>query len=145
MAKYGRIIPGAEQKLSVFSRHLVATHTTMNVMHIKLPGIPLCTLLHFVFYLIWCCFELYSIDRLYMKYAAYGKFQQVFAQKFIYSEKATNFAKSPPYFWLAIHKVRWRFCNILWPSQNIWTLKFGFSEKATNFETIFHLIWCLLS
>jgi hypothetical protein len=33
--------------------------------------------------------------------------------------------KSPPYFWLALHrtKVRWRFHKILWPSQNIWTLK----------------------
>ena len=32
--------------------------------------------------------------------------------------------KSPPYFWLALHraKVRWRFRKILWPSQNIWTL-----------------------
>ena len=37
--------------------------------------------------------------------------------KFIYSYKATKF-------WLAIHrkKVRWSFCKILWPSQNIWTL-----------------------
>ena len=36
-----------------------------------------------------------------------------------------NFAKSHPYIWLALHrtKVRWRFCKILWPSQNIWTLK----------------------
>ena len=35
-----------------------------------------------------------------------------------------NFAKSPPYFWLALHrtKVRWRFRKILWPSQNTWTL-----------------------
>ena len=35
-----------------------------------------------------------------------------------------NFAKSSPYFWLVLHltKVRWRFCKILWPSQNIWTL-----------------------
>ena len=35
-----------------------------------------------------------------------------------------NFAKSSPYFWLALHrtKVRWRFRKILWPSQNIWTL-----------------------
>ena len=32
--------------------------------------------------------------------------------------------KSSPYFWLALHrtKVRWRFCIMLWPSQNIWTL-----------------------
>ena len=44
-------------------------------------------------------------------------------KKYIYSEK---FAKSSPYFWLALHsrtKLRWRFCKILWPSQNIWTLK----------------------
>ena len=33
-----------------------------------------------------------------------------------------HFAKSSPYFWLALHrtKVRWRFCKILWPSQNIY-------------------------
>ena len=37
--------------------------------------------------------------------------------KFIFSEKATQF-------WLVLHttKVRWRFRNILWPSQNMWTL-----------------------
>ena len=42
----------------------------------------------------------------------------------IFWEGHKNFAKSPPYFWLALHrtKVRWRFRNILWPSQNIWTL-----------------------
>ena len=36
-----------------------------------------------------------------------------------------NFAKSPPHFWLALHrtKVWWRFRKILWPSQNIRTLK----------------------
>ena len=35
-----------------------------------------------------------------------------------------NFAKSSPYFWLALHrtKVRSRFDKILRPSQNIWTL-----------------------
>ena len=35
-----------------------------------------------------------------------------------------NFAKSPLCFWLALHrtKVRWKFCKILWPSQNVWTL-----------------------
>ena len=38
--------------------------------------------------------------------------------KFIYSEKATKFT------WLLSYvvPVRWRFCKILWPSQNIWTL-----------------------
>ena len=36
-----------------------------------------------------------------------------------------NFAKSSPYFWLALHrtKVRERFRKILWPSQSIWTLQ----------------------
>ena len=35
-----------------------------------------------------------------------------------------NFEKSSPYFWLQYiqSKVKWRFRNILWPSQNIWTL-----------------------
>ena len=39
-------------------------------------------------------------------------------------KRPQNLSKSSPYFWLALHKtkVRWRFCNILWPSQNIWTL-----------------------
>ena len=39
-------------------------------------------------------------------------------------ESAQKFAKSPPYFWLALRrtKVRWRFCKIVWPSQDIWTL-----------------------
>ena len=41
----------------------------------------------------------------------------------IFWEGHKNFAKSPPYFWLALHrtKVRWRFCKIVWHSQNIWT------------------------
>ena len=35
-----------------------------------------------------------------------------------------NFAKSSPYFWLALHRtrVRWRFLKDLWPFQNLWTL-----------------------
>ena len=38
--------------------------------------------------------------------------------------KVQNFAKSSPNFWLYVlqSKVRWIFCKILWPSQNIWTL-----------------------
>ena len=42
----------------------------------------------------------------------------------IFWEGHKNFAKSSPYFWLALHrtKVRRRFCKILRPSQNIWTL-----------------------
>ena len=41
-----------------------------------------------------------------------------------------NFAKSPPYFCLQYiqTKVRWRFCKILWPSQNIWTLTINSSR-----------------
>ena len=43
----------------------------------------------------------------------------------IYSEKATKFATSSPYFWPQYiqTKVRWRYCKILWLPQNIWTLK----------------------
>ena len=45
--------------------------------------------------------------------------------KFIYSEKVTNFCEI---FTLLLSyivlKVRWRFCKILWPSQNIWTLTY---------------------
>ena len=42
-----------------------------------------------------------------------------------------------PYFWLALHrtKVRWRFCKILWPSQNILTLKINKSETIYHFRT----------
>ena len=46
-----------------------------------------------------------------------------------------NFAKSPPCFWLALHrtKVRWKFCKILWPSQNVWTLrKQGLSQNRSK-------------
>ena len=62
--------------------------------------------------------------------------------KFIYSEKATNFAKSSPYFWLALHrtKVRWRFRKILWPFQNIWTLTV-YSIYCANFSD-FHAMTC---
>ena len=54
--------------------------------------------------------------------------------KFIYSEKATKFVKSPPFFWLVIHrtKVRWRFRKILWPSENIWTLMFSLLLTFNN-------------
>ena len=39
-----------------------------------------------------------------------------------------NFAKSPPIIWLAEHRTNnwWRFCKILWPSQNTWTAFFYF-------------------
>ena len=38
--------------------------------------------------------------------------------------RSQNFAKSLPQIWLALHRksLRWRFCNISWPPQNIWTL-----------------------
>ena len=49
-----------------------------------------------------------------------------------------NFAKSSPYFWLALHrtKVRGRCCKILWPSQNIWTLKIT-APKLLNLQPFF--------
>ena len=42
----------------------------------------------------------------------------------IFWEGHKIFTKSPPYFcpMQCQSKVRWRFCKILWPSQNIWTL-----------------------
>ena len=45
--------------------------------------------------------------------------------KFIYSEKATKFCEIFTLFLTYVErvKVRWRFCKILWPFQNIWTLK----------------------
>ena len=51
-----------------------------------------------------------------------------FVVKFIYSEKATKFWKSSPYFWLALAlhrtKVGWRFRKILLPFQDLWTLPY---------------------
>jgi hypothetical protein len=46
-----------------------------------------------------------------------------FVKVHIFWEGHKIFAKSSPYFWLALHrtKVRWRFDKFLWPSQNIWT------------------------
>ena len=48
-----------------------------------------------------------------------------------------NFAKSPPIIWLAIHRTNnwWRFREILWPSQNIWTLE----NRYTTALRISHL------
>ena len=56
--------------------------------------------------------------------------------KFIYSAKATKFCEI---FTLlltgtTLHrtKVRWRFCKILWPSQNIWTLNENINTFSEN-------------
>ena len=50
--------------------------------------------------------------------------------KFIYSEKATNFCEISTInlsYVVTVKSTRWRFCKILWLSQNIWTLiKFSF-------------------
>ena len=50
--------------------------------------------------------------------------------------RTQNFAKSSPYFWLALHrtKVRWRFRKILWPSQNIWTLIEILLQKKSQWD-----------
>ena len=59
--------------------------------------------------------------------------------KFIYSEKAMqNFVIASPYFcpMLCQSKVRWRFCKILWPSQNIWTLKVVAMKCDTTFPLL---------
>ena len=44
--------------------------------------------------------------------------------KFIYSEKATNFFEISTLLlsYVVPVKSKWRFCKILWPSQNIWSL-----------------------
>ena len=49
---------------------------------------------------------------------------QSFSKVHIFWEGHKNFAKSPPIIWLAVHRTNnwWRFCKILWPSQNILTL-----------------------
>ena len=67
--------------------------------------------------------ETYQHPTLEEQQASRYTFKQV---KFIYSEKATKFAKSPPYFCLYVlwTKLRWRFCKILWPAQDIRTLNF---------------------
>ena len=73
-------------------------------------------------------------NSFYMRKLVIADLKQV---KFIYSEKPQHFAKSSPYFWLALHrtKVRWRFRKILGPSQNIWTL----SEKKIS-QTYFPIL-----
>ena len=50
--------------------------------------------------------------------------------KFIYSEKATKFGKSPPIICPMYCQSNnwWRFRKILWPSQNIWTLAYQKSD-----------------
>ena len=50
--------------------------------------------------------------------------------------------------WLLLHRtnLRWRFCKILWPSQNIWTLLLLFGFKCISFltnETTFGFVLCL--
>ena len=70
----------------------------------------------------WCHFSRFllisSFDQLMVTWL-------VFDLKFIYSENATKFCEI---FTLRLSTVhtdkRWRFCQILWPSQNIWTLMF---------------------
>jgi hypothetical protein len=44
--------------------------------------------------------------------------------KFIYSEKATNFFEISTLLlsYVVPVKSKWRFCKILWPSQNMWSL-----------------------
>ena len=44
----------------------------------------------------------------------------LFGVKFIYSEKATNFCKISTVDLSYIVNLHWRFCKILWPSQNIY-------------------------
>ena len=53
-------------------------------------------------------------------------YSHLFILKFVYLRRPQNFAKSPPDFCLQYiqTKVRWRFCKVLWPSQNIWTFKY---------------------
>ena len=51
-------------------------------------------------------------------------FHEVFSKVDMYIlRRPQNFAKSSPYFSLALHrtKLRWRFRKIVWPSQIIWT------------------------
>ena len=74
--------------------------------------------------------------------------------KFIFLRRPQNFAKSSPYFWLALHrtKVRWRFRKILWPSQNMYmnfkVANFSnvpwISKIAWLFLCITSTLWCLL-
>ena len=54
-----------------------------------------------------------------------------------------HFAKSSPYFWLALHrtKVRGRFCKILWPSQNIWTLPKILEKRKWFNILLFRVLW----
>ena len=49
----------------------------------------------------------------------------IWLKVYIFWESHKIFAKSPPIIGLAVHGTNnwWRFCKILWPSQNIWTLQ----------------------
>ena len=69
--------------------------------------------------------------------------------EFIYSEKAAKFCEISPLLLSYVvpvkkSKVRWRFCKILWPSQNIWTLKLSFIanllRKSAAFTVHIHSI-----
>ena len=58
------------------------------------------------------------------------------AIKFEYSEKAAKFCKISTLLLFTVHtdtsKVRWGFCKILWPSQNIWSLVKFFSNECVE-------------
>ena len=58
--------------------------------------------------------------------------------KFIYSEKASKFGKSPPIICPMYCQSNdwWKFCKILWPSQNILILRVGKNGACT-------VIWSL--
>ena len=55
--------------------------------------------------------------------------------KFIYSEKTTKLCEISTLLLSYLSKVRWRFCKILWPSQNIWILP---HENPINKDFFFY-------
>ena len=74
-----------------------------------------------------------------LKSQKYSLNQECWSSYFL--RRPQNFAKSSPYFWLALHrtKVRWKFRKILWPSQNIWTLQLFASTSRFGGKFIYAL------
>ena len=68
-----------------------------------------------------CCILRIDSAR-YFKFLKF-EFSKSVLQSSCILRRPQNFAKSSPYFWLALNrtKVKWRFCKVLWSSQNIWT------------------------
>ena len=103
----------------LFCRHHVFGNGHWGIFFVKLNSNPEWSLLT-----IWLPLELKKAICTLLKKTAFKPRSYFFffdLVKFIYFEKAKNFAKSPLIIWLAVNRTNdwWRFHKILWPSQNI--------------------------